>query len=198
MRLHTDKLAIEDVRDAITREKAAGHIAAHVTFKTLSEHNSRDYARSFEVQLEAYTKVDGDGRRFANTGAYGAATAYTATYDEWGWLLSALYAKDEYMRVGSKSYAIYRDDDDFHEKTGLSYHPGALRGNLTYPNAEQGSDPYPFTVGRTAGQAGQKGRGRSTGDDLPGSVYREAVQNPGKLIYGYVRYAPRTLADVPA
>lgn len=198
MRIHTDKLTVTDIQNALQSEKNAGRIARDVTFKTLTTHNSRDYAYSFEVQLEAYTKVDGDGRRYANSGSYGAATAYTATHDEWGWLLSVLFAKDEYMRVGSKSYPIYRDDDDFHEKTGLSYHPGALRGNLTYPDVEHGSDPYPFTTSRTAGQAGQKGKGRSNGDDLPSYIYHEAINNPGKLIRGYVRFVPRTLADVPA
>ncbi len=192
MRLHTDTLTRDNVAEALREAKRQGRVAQHVTFKTMTEHNSRDYARSFEVQLEAYDKLDGDGRRYANSGAYGAATAYTATYDEWGWLLAELYNIDPYMRVGSKSHAIYGSDDDFHERTGLSYHPQSLREAI----ADYG-DPYPFVTMRTGGQAGQLGKGRSDGEDMPERYYREALNNPGKWT-PYGRYAPRTLADVPA
>lgn len=193
MRIHTDKLTFQRIQDAMAEAKRKGRIAKHVTFETLKAHNSRDYDRSFEVRLEAYTKVDGDGRRYANSGSYGAATAYTATYDEWGWFLAELYEIDPYMRVGSKSYPIYSSDDDFHERTGLSYHPQSLREAI----ADGDGDPYPFVVNRTGGQAGRKGAGRSDGDRIPPNYYRDAINNPGKW-NGWARYAPRTLADVPA
>jgi len=198
MRIHTDKLNETNVRAALAAAKKAGRIPTHVVFKTLSEHGSRDYARSFEVQLESLDKVSGDGRRQGNSGSYGAGDNYSATYDEWGWFLSELYTRDEYMRAGAKSSPYYADDDDFMEKTGLSYNSEVLRRNLTWPNAEDGGDPYPFTTSRLSGTAGNKGRGRVSGNDLPRFIYDAAVANPGKLIYGYVRYMPRTLADVPA
>lgn len=200
MRFHTDTLTYNDIIDALTQEQERGRIAGDVKFKELKLHSSRDRARAFEIQLEALTKEPGDGRRSGNSGSYGAmvGNGYAATYDEWGWLLANLYARDAYMRVGAKGSPIYRDDDDFHDKTGLSYAPNALRSNLTYPTPEQGSDPYPFTISRLSGTAGNMGRGRSDGDQMSRSTYNEAIENPGKLIYGCIRYQPRTLADVPA
>lgn len=196
MRIHTDYLKYDDIIDILNTLHRIGRIPRHVVFKKVTEHGSRDYERAFEVQLQAMRKEDGDGRRQGNSGSYGAGDNYAATFDEWGWFLSSLYEKDEYARAGSKENALYHDKDDFHEKTGLSYHPEALRGNLTYPNEEQGEDPYPYVIG-TGGIAGRKGAGRTNGEDLPTSYLLRAREKPGQKAFGYIRYAPRTLADVP-
>lgn len=198
MRIHTDKLTEQDFLDVLARVQRKGRIAFDVMFKTLSQHRSQDYARSFEVQLEASSKDEGDGRKWANSGSYGAATAYTATWDEWGWFLAELYDIDAFMRVGPKGSPFYESDEDFHEKTGISYHPASLREAIFGPSFSDTNDPYPFVIGRASGRAGTRGKGRSDGENLPGYIYREAIANPGKLIYGYVRYMPRTPGDIPA
>lgn len=164
MRLHTNNLIEQEIRDALVQEQSAGRIAGHVTFKTLDEHRSRSHFYAFEVQLEAARRDN--GRRAGNSGSYGAMRpaydGFAATFDEWGWLLAALYRIDPGMLVGSVKYPIYRNSWFFEELTYFTYNPEVL-----LPLLEDDSyDPYPYVTGRAAGfkrgyQVGRRGANRS-------------------------------------
>ena len=103
---------------ALQAEKMAGRIDAGVNFMTMTRHGSRTHANGFEIQLHANTR--NNGRRAGNTGSYGAMDAgdgYAATFDEWGWLIAALYAIDPDMVVGSPRTPVYAHAANFHHKT---------------------------------------------------------------------------------
>lgn len=155
MRIHTDVFRADKVRDALHAEITAGRIAPSVTFKTLQEHASRTHSTGIEIQLEAWEKLPGDGRRYGNSGSYGAGEHYAPTYDEWGWLLSALYRLDPRMLVGSMKYPLYTDATDFHERTGYTYH-----ADLATRIATSG-DPYPYRKSPSRALIGRRGYGRS-------------------------------------
>jgi hypothetical protein len=164
MRIHTARIPNRLViTDALASQQAVGRIADHVTFKTLVQHRSTIHEFAFEVQLEA--AVRDNGRRAGNSGSYGVMRperdGYAATYDEWGWLLAALYRVDPYMHVGSASNPIYTDDEHFHDRTAWTYLPERLIPALTAYG-----DPFPYVSGRAAHtkrghQIGRYGYGRS-------------------------------------
>lgn len=110
MRIHTDKLSWSDVYHAAAKLPGVD--------VTASEHRSRSRSRAFEVQLE--------GNGYArNSGIYGADTGtQSATWDEWGAFLSALYKIDPQMLVGSAAHPTYRDAADFHWVTDGRYVDG--------------------------------------------------------------------------
>lgn len=194
MRIHSDKLSAMHIVNALNDEKQAGRIGFSVTFKTLEKKGSRSHANAFEVQLEAYDNTDDSGRRAGNSGSYGAGTDYAATYDEWGFLLEALYLKDGEMIVGSVSNPMYEDIDDFHSRTGFTYSADLLHFvDDAYP-----FDPYPFQRGR--GGKGRQGYGRISVD---GVMYQsemdEAIrkfEEGAKTGNDYLRYSPRTADSV--
>lgn len=189
MRIHTS-LTAGDLR-AILKACRASEIFGAVHFSTLDEHGSKTHARAFEVKLGALLKVDGDGRRWGNSGGYGATSQtsgeYAATYDEWGWFLAGIFAFDPSARAGHN----YADRADFNDRTGLAYDPEGLEWYLR----EHGEDPYPFTSGRNSGTAGRKLAGRIDGDTVGRRAWSDAFEHPGDLIDGWLRYAPRTLGD---
>lgn len=148
MRIHTDKIFSElDIEKALRGQIAFGRIARHVSFKTLREHGSRTHRVAWEIQLQA--EVRDNGRRTGNSGSYGAMQSeidgYAATYDEWGWLLAALYRIDSSMVVGSPNMPLYADAVAFHRKTAWTYDPESLIDAL-----ENGGDPFPYITGRAA------------------------------------------------
>ena len=116
MRLHTDVLTEQDIRDAAK----GGTIA----FDRLTEHGSRSHKRAFEV------KLTGSGTH-TNSGRYGANTwEQAATWDEWGIFLGRLYEADRNLLVGSAKNPIYEDRDDFHEMTNSRFDP--VLGSVTW------------------------------------------------------------------
>lgn len=161
MKLHSDILTENDIIGALRTEKEAGRIALTVQFKLLDKRGSRSHTSAFEVQLESWDRTPGDGRRTGNSGSYGAMSSsddgYAATYDEWGWLLAALYRIDPAMVCGSVKHPVYADDADFHNKTGLTY---ALSDLLT--ELESGDDPFPYVW--SSPRVGRYGAGRSDSD----------------------------------
>lgn len=185
MRIHTNTLKRSDIVIALNQEANAGRIAQSVGFKVLEDKGSRSHARAFEVQLDSDAKLDGDGRRLGNSGSYGAGENYTATYDEWGFLIAALYRADEFAVWGTVKNPMYADSYDFHHKTGFSYHqdlPGIVE-----------PDPYPFVIGKNT--VGRRGYGRDEGENRYLRLqYAEAVKRHenGQRQTGYVKYQPRT------
>ena len=161
MRVHSDTLSAMGVIHALQAEKMAGRIDAGVNFMTMTRHGSRTHANGFEIQLHANTR--NNGRRAGNTGSYGAMDAsdgYAATFDEWGWLIAALYAIDPEMIVGSPKKPVYAHVADFHHKTGMTYEPEALVRAIEF-----NGDPYPYVSGKGAKTKrgyiiGRRGAGR--------------------------------------
>ena len=165
MRIHftqTDPNNPLDIAYAALIEcQKAGTVAGHVGFKTLTVHRGgAGFAYALEIQLEGMTRDR--GRRFGNSGSYGAMSpwaegreVYTATYDEWGFFLAALYRMDEGARCApnfKRDYAAYYDAADFHDKTGRTYDPA-------YPDyVERHGDDYGYRTGRAL--IGRRGAGR--------------------------------------
>lgn len=158
---------------ALNECQAAGTVAEHVGFKTLTEHRGGPgFAYALEIQLEA---TDRDrGRRAGNSGSYGAMQpyydGYAATYDEWGFFLAALYRMDEGARCApnfKRGTAHYYDADDFHDKTGRTYDPAYV------DYVGQYGDDFMYRSGRN--QIGRRGAGRVHYDS---SATRWAKEDP--------------------
>lgn len=116
MRLRTDVLDWKEVHEALQRAKDSGKVAEHIHFEIFTDHGSRTHKRAFEIQLGTYNKVAGDKRGWKNSGTHGAGAVYAATYDEWGWFIAELYAKDENMIFGH-----YKGYDHFLKYTNYAY-----------------------------------------------------------------------------
>lgn len=109
MRIHTDHLSRGDLTAAVSKAGLRG-----VWIDGMTEHGSRSRKRAFEVRLAASPRP---GRRFRNSGQYGAESAtYAATYDEHGEWIAQLYALDADAIVGP-----YRGRADFHAQTKSHY-----------------------------------------------------------------------------
>jgi hypothetical protein len=135
---------------ALAECQAAGTIASHVSFKVLTAHARRGPGSALEIQLEAATRDR--GRRSGNSGSYGAMQdgSYAATYDEWGFLMAAMFRRAPDMLIGPKKYA--EDEEQFHHRTGHTY-------DASYPgHVEKYGDEYPYRIGRN--QKGRRGAGR--------------------------------------
>jgi hypothetical protein len=169
MKLHTNKLTLADIQDALRTEKESGRIAPTVKFKVLDPKGSRSHERAFEVQLESWDQRQGDGRRRGNDGSYGAMQEmWAACFDEWGFLLAALYRVDPDMVCGTVKNPVYRDLEHYNEVTAETYTLGGLLAQL-----EKGTDPYPWVWGHP--RVGRYGAGRSD-----------------RNVYGAFTYRPRT------
>lgn len=99
MRLHTNL----DETDLYNAARDAG-----VTLERLTRHGSRTADHAFEVALGGSSK---------HGGQYGNADFKTATWDEWGIFLAALYVDDPDMRAGT----AYRNAEHFRWATGNRY-----------------------------------------------------------------------------
>ncbi len=191
MRIHTNTIADPAViRQALAQQKGLGRIASHVTFKTLTEHRSASHNYAYEIQLEAAERDN--GRRAGNSGSYGAmrpsVDGYAATFDEWGWLLGALYASDPHMCVGTVKHPVYADRVDFDHKTGLTYNPERwLEIVNARPSYAAEYDPYPIVTGRD-------------GKTKRGYIEGRRGANRSDDAHGYWASAerPRTVAEVIA
>lgn len=151
MRIHTDVIAYTgEIRRAFKAEQAADRIARHVEL-SIEPHGSRQRAYAYEIRMTGH--VRDRGRRVGNSGAYGPLNdgTFAATYDEWGWLLAALYRLDGELLTGSAKHPVYADVDDFDHKTALTYNPLVLIQQIE----TLGADPYPLVMG--AGRKSAKG-----------------------------------------
>ena len=117
MKLHSNILTDNDVFAALQRAKDAGKVDTSVMFEEIQGKGSRSHKQAWEVKLGWYgDKVKGDGRRWTNSGTRGNGGNYAATYDEWGWFIAELYAKDENAVFGQ-----YKGYDDFMNQTRFAY-----------------------------------------------------------------------------
>ena len=157
MRIHFTDSTIDPMGiavNALNECKAAGTVAGHVGFKTLTVHRGGPgFAYALEIQFEGMARDR--GRRLGNGWRNGIDDNYAATYDEWGFFLAALYRMDEGARCAPnfKHYtALYYDAADFHDKTGRTY-------DAAYPDyVERHGDDYGYRSGRAL--IGRRGAGR--------------------------------------
>lgn len=193
MRIHTDTLSPMHVINALQAEKQAGRIAHEVTIKKIRKHGSRARARGIEVQLTA--SAPGGGRRVGNSGSYGPMTdgTYAATFDEWGWLLAALFKRDPAMIVGSPTMPDYESAEHFHAVTAWTYDPEHLIAEI----AAEGGDPWPWIVTIAGGRIGRRGYGRAMVPDRYTSARAQAeairkYQEGAKTGNDSLKFSPRT------
>lgn len=188
MRIHSNLITSPDaIRGALTAEKLHGRIALATQFKTLTVHRSHSHDHAYEVQLENVEKIHGDGRKIGNSGSYGAGENWAATFDEWGWLLAALYCLDADMVAGP-----YRSRYDFDDRTALTYNPGEWQRQYRL----LGFDPYPVRVSRPL--IGRRGFGRVDGNDLPAYAFDHWAFNEPRTPEWIREFANPTHAGVSA
>jgi hypothetical protein len=117
MKLHTDTLTRQDIRNALQSAKDAGRVDGRVYFCTLDERGSRARKHAYEVQLGWMgDKEPGDGRRWKNSGSSGADSVYAAFYGEWGWFIDELYKLDPELVFGH-----YKTRDMFDAMTKFAF-----------------------------------------------------------------------------
>lgn len=190
MRIHTSIAEATDIFVALGSQINLGRIASHVSFKILERHGSRSHHHGWEIQLEAFERDN--GRRAGNSGSYGALRpehdGYAATFDEWGWLIAALYKLDADMVVGTPKYPVYRDAAHFHEQTAWTYDPERwLEFVNEWPTFADERDPFPFVTG----QPSRTKRGYMIGRRGASRVRTQPKHWPGK-------HQPRTVEEVRA
>ena len=119
MRIHSSVLTAKDLHSAIGE---AGLPTAEVWVETLTQHRSTKRERAFEVRLAATQGRDRNGkaRRPRNSGFYGAESGgpylKAATYDEHGYWMAVLFAKDPEAIVGP-----YKGVSEFNQMTRYKY-----------------------------------------------------------------------------
>lgn len=108
MRIHVTALTEDDLRDALARTTTG------VTLVQCDRHASRSHAYAFEVALQSDGTPDQGGtpRRWARSNG----ERYAASYDDWGWFLSALFLIEPDMKATYYTWA-----GDFHAKTNDMY-----------------------------------------------------------------------------
>lgn len=117
MRIHSNTLTVANFGKAL---QASGLRADGVYIDGITCHGSRKRAGAFEIVVRATDGTDRHGKRrtWPNGGSHGAATGRgkAATYDEWGYLIAALYAIDPDAICGPYSGA-----ENFHAVTSDRY-----------------------------------------------------------------------------
>ena len=110
MRLHSDILTDNDIRNAL----ADSEVPSHVGFDKFISGGSRTRKHAWDLHLATDTKIAGDKRRHGNPGNGRAprSDAYAATYDEWGYFIARLFEKDPNAIFGN-----YKGQDDFDSQT---------------------------------------------------------------------------------
>lgn len=103
MKLHTDKIHMNDVYNAATAAGPMVSVGAGLA-------GSRSRSHAFNVTLT------GTSSRRPNSGQTGAGDDYAATWDEWGMFFAHLYEIDPQMKCWA-----YDDADDFHFKTAARF-----------------------------------------------------------------------------
>lgn len=190
---------------AMEGEQAAGRIDpdVRIVIEDPRMTRNREYVK-VTVHMGVHREPrPGEGRRRETAYGYGIPGGFVAaaTFDEYGWLLSAIYRAGLAMIVGRPANPVYEDAADFHARTGDTYD---LRLHAVGWFGDGSDDPYPFVSGKS--QPGYFGRGRSDGDffangqPVPGYVYRDAMAAfaRGEKGDNFFRYQPRTAAQMAA
>ena len=196
-----DELA--DIPAIITRaldtHRSAGRIDADVLVSMGEIRSTRDgqhWRLTFDLGVNREPR-DGEGRRRVTAYGYPVRGGFTAsgTFDEYGWILSELYAEFEWMIVGRPASPVYRDRADFTHKTGLTYDPVTLLSLIERTM----NDPYPYITMRSLN--GSRGKGRSDGEGIPRYMLTAAIEsyaNDTRNPYRSVTFAPRDVSEIRA
>ncbi len=108
MKIHSDIIERSDLIEALPKPEM---------YLEARQVGSRKRTKAFDLSLEWLApKRKGDGRRRKNSGKYGAAHAYAATYDEHGEWMANLYRIDPEAIIATYDNAL-----DFHRKTDGKY-----------------------------------------------------------------------------
>lgn len=150
MKLHTNLTATE-VDAALHRAKGKGLIARDVYFDVFTPGRSQTHPHGYEIHLgtdvqrslpAGYTDQHGRKLRVRRSSGSNAGSArYAATWHEWGWLITEIFAADPGARFGQDparskrpQYAWgYFSPEDFHAKTDGKFksEPGPDAGTFT-------------------------------------------------------------------
>lgn len=122
MHLHSDILTMRDVRTAL-REIGLSRRGVYLDWnRDECTRGSRKRARRLDFWLIA---DPGYGRRFANSGKYGASEDRAPLYDEWGALLGELFHRDPNAITD-----YYDGAEDFLHKAAEYRHRSAPGGDV--------------------------------------------------------------------
>lgn len=130
MRIHSDILTENDIREALVKAQSDGRTGTTVGIAVLSAHGSRKRNKAFEVQLgssscksfvSAYTEGLYDDsalkrssrRHVRQNPAQGDPLRYAPTWHEWGHFLAQLFHVDPNMTT-----SVYADLESFEYQTG--------------------------------------------------------------------------------
>lgn len=120
MKIHSDYLTYADVTRAFESTRASGLITPDVGMVQLARDGSRSYHFAYLVQLGTFnrdSRTDGKKRGYKNSGVAGADNRlWAATWEEWGWFISALFALDSDAKIGQ-----YKNAEDFHKVTEYKF-----------------------------------------------------------------------------
>jgi hypothetical protein len=124
MKLHSDSLTPKDVHDALNTAKEAGLVADDIFFVQYEQAGSHSRSHGYLIQLGTYDKTSGPTktRHYKNSGTSGATSGYyaelvyAASYDEWGWFIAYLMAKDPEAIFGP-----YKGTESFNAQTNDAF-----------------------------------------------------------------------------
>jgi hypothetical protein len=117
MKLHSDYLKENDVFMALRNTRDSGLMQDTIGFTQFAFEGSRSHRVGYLIQLGTYDQImeDGKKRHYKNSGYSGAdsdSSLWAATYDEWGWFISAIFTLDPDAKFG-----YYKNAKHFHEMT---------------------------------------------------------------------------------
>lgn len=110
MKLHSDKISTQDIREALETARAKGKIVGDTELLVLEEQGSRKRENGWEVRLGVKHRDGVHNRRNMNN------TAYSATWEEWGWFIVELFELDIDLEFGS-----YTSYNEFHTQTRYNF-----------------------------------------------------------------------------
>lgn len=113
MKIHANWISPNDIHQALRSAIEARLIDETVGFVQFTPDGSRSHRNAWLIQLGTYDNILRDGgKRTRKGGVNDAGRLYAATYQEWGWLIAALFSLEHDAKIGH-----YDNADDFHEKT---------------------------------------------------------------------------------
>ena len=125
MRIHTStEFSTATALGALRIAQSRGQVARGVYFDKLVPHRSTTHRSAAEVHLVTDDKEPGSKRRRPNSGQYGydGSEVWAATWDEWGWFLSALFELDPTAKT-----TYYADREAFDRRTSGAFVPTSAR-----------------------------------------------------------------------
>jgi hypothetical protein len=104
MRIHTDNLTPDDIREAAT--------LAGCNVKSWSTHRSTARGYAFEFILSGHGKIGGQ---------YGNTSYASGSWDDYGIVLNRLFRRDPRAVVGTPGRPTYDGAADLHDRTAYRY-----------------------------------------------------------------------------